>query len=165
MADDPKEPLAVSNSKLFRCGCCEELCLKSSSLKNHLSSRKHLEGRKRLDRKEAHKQDIAQALLKYNSGCHPRGETLPESQQVYWVKVVRTFLLAGVPLSKISVFRGLLEENGLQLSDRHFMFDLVPFILKEEEASLKQGLQEKPVGVIFDGTTRLGEAMAIILRF
>ena len=46
------------------------------------------------------------------------------------------------------------------------MFDLVPFILKEEEeASLKQELQERPVGVIFDGTTRLGEAMAIILRF
>ena len=30
---------------------------------------------------------------------------------------------------------------------------------------MKQEVQEKPVGVIFDGTTRLGEAMAIILRF
>ena len=45
------------------------------------------------------------------------------------------------------------------------MFDLVPFILKEEEACLKQELQGKQVGVIFDCTTRLGEAMAIILRF
>ena len=45
------------------------------------------------------------------------------------------------------------------------MSDLVPFILKEEEANLKQELQEKPVSVIFDGTTRSGEAMAIILRF
>ena len=39
------------------------------------------------------------------------------------------------------------------------------FILKEEEACLKQELQGKQVGVIFDGTTRLGEAMAIILQF
>ena len=69
------------------------------------------------------------------------------------------------PLCKLNVFRPLLEENGLPLADRHFMFDLVPFILKEEEACLKQELQEKPVGVIFDGTTRLGEAMAIILHF
>ena len=30
---------------------------------------------------------------------------------------------------------------------------------------MKQELQGKHVGVIFDGTTRLGEAMAIILRF
>ena len=42
------------------------------------------------------------------------------------------------------------------------MFDLVPFILKEEETCLKQELQGKQVGVIFDGTTRLGEAMTII---
>ena len=45
------------------------------------------------------------------------------------------------------------------------MFDLIPFILKEEEACLKQELREKPVGVISDGTTTLGEAMAIILHF
>ena len=44
------------------------------------------------------------------------------------------------------------------------MFDLVPFILKEEETCLKQELQGKQVGVIFDGTTRFGEAMTIILR-
>ena len=45
------------------------------------------------------------------------------------------------------------------------MFDLVPFILKEEETCLKQELQGKQVGVIFDGTTRLGEAMTIILQY
>ena len=45
------------------------------------------------------------------------------------------------------------------------MFDLVPFILKEEEICLKQELQGKQVGVIFDGTTRLGEAMTIILQY
>ena len=45
------------------------------------------------------------------------------------------------------------------------MFNLVPFILKEEEDCLKQELQGKQVGVIFDGTTRLGEALAIILHF
>ena len=97
----------VSNGKLFCRGCREELCLKSSSLKNHLSSSKHLEGKKRLDRKEAREQDITQALKQYNSERHPRGETLPESQQVYRVKVVWTFLQAGVPLSKLGIFRKL----------------------------------------------------------
>lgn len=45
------------------------------------------------------------------------------------------------------------------------MFDLVPFLLEEEEACLKQELQGKQVGVIFDSTTWLGEAMTIILQF
>ena len=163
--DYPNEPLTVSTGKLFCRGCREELRIKSSSVRNHLRSSKHLEGKKRLDRKEAREQDIAQALERYNSERHPRGETLPESQQVFRVKVVRTFLAAGVPLSKLCIFRELLEENGFRLSDRCFMFDLVPFILKEEEDCLKQELQGKQVGVIFDGTTHLGEAMAIILRF
>ena len=45
------------------------------------------------------------------------------------------------------------------------MFDLVPFILKEEENRISNEIQGKPDSVIFDGTSRLGEAMAILLRF
>ena len=63
--------------------------------------------------------------------------------------------MAGVPLGKLCICSELLEENGFRLSDRRFMFDLVPFILKED--CLKQELQGKQVGVIFDGTSRLGE--------
>ena len=59
-------------------------------------------------------QDIAQSLRKYNEEVHSRSETLPE-QQVFRVKVVKTFLEAGVPLSKVSHFRELLEETGFVL--------------------------------------------------
>ena len=138
--------------------------LKSSSIKNHLKSNKHQEGKVKLSKKEAREKDIAEALVQYNSDNHLRGETLPQSQQVYRVKVVKTFLQAGVPLSKLNIFRDLLEENGYRLSDRRFMFDLIPFILKEEE-KLKEELKGKHLGVVFDGTTRLGEALAIIVRF
>ena len=162
--DYPSEPLTVFNGKLFCRGCREELCLKSSSIKNHLKSNKHQEGKVKLSKKEAREKDIAEALVQYNSDNHLRGETLPQSQQVYRVKVVKTFLQAGVPLSKLNIFRDLLEENGYRLSDRRFMFDLIPFILKEEE-KLKEELKGKHLGVVFDGTTRLGEALAIIVRF
>ena len=152
--ENPGEPLIVSNGKLFCRGCREELCLiKSSSVKNHLKSKKHQEGKLKLSKKEAREKDIAQALAQYNSENHLRGETLPHSQQVYRVKVVKAFLQAGVPLSKLSIFRDLLEENGYRLSDRRFMFDLIPFILKEEEENLKEELRGKHLGVVFDGTT------------
>lgn len=161
----PGEPLTVSNSKLFCRACREELSVKSSSVKNHLSSKKHQEGKKKIEKKEAREQDIVQALQRYNKDCHPRGETLPESQQLFRVKVVRAFLQAGVPLAKIDHFRDLLEENGYRLSDRRHMLDFVPFILREEESQIKMAIEGRYVGVIFDGTTRLGEAMAIVLRF
>ena len=69
-------------------------------MKNHLSS-KHKDGKKKVEKKEAREQDIAQALQRYNKDFHPRGETLPESQQLFRVKVARAFLKAGVPLTKI----------------------------------------------------------------
>ena len=70
-----------------------------------------------------------------------------------------------MPLSKIDCFRDLLEENAYRLSNRCYMSDLVPFILKEEQCRIKHEIADKQVGVIFDGTTRLGEALAIVIQF
>ena len=45
------------------------------------------------------------------------------------------------------------------------MSDLIPFLCSQEQADIKNEIGEKPVSVIFDGTTRLGEALAIVVRF
>lgn len=108
--------------------------------------------------------DIAQALEVHDES-HPCGETLPTDQRVYRVKVVTTFLRAGVPLSKIDCFRDILEEHAYRLTDRWHMLDLVPFILKDEQEKLKDEISGRELSVIFDGTTRLGEAMAVLVRF
>ena len=94
-----------------------------------------------------------------------KGETLPPEVQVYRVKVVSAFLRAAVPLSKLECFRDLLEENGHKLSDRRHMSDLIPFVLKQEQACLRKEIKGKHVAIIFDGTTRLGEVLAVVLRF
>ena len=68
-----------------------------------------------------------------------------------------------MPLSKIDCFRSLLEETGYRLIDKRHLFDTIPFILNEEER-LKQELLHKDLSVVFDGTTRLGEALAVVAR-
>lgn len=163
--DYPAETFIVSCGNLFCHACRERLCLKKSSIKNHVGSKKHLEGKIKLQSKEAREQDIATALRKYNSEVHPRGETLPESQQIYRIKVVRAFLRAGVPFNKLDNFKELLEETGYRLTDKRFMLDLIPFVLKEEETTSKAMIKDKKLGIIFDGTTRLGEALTIVVRF
>ena len=45
------------------------------------------------------------------------------------------------------------------------MSDLIPFVLKEEQQRVKQEIDSKCVSVIFDGTSRLGEALAVVLCF
>ena len=81
------------------------------------------------------------------------------------MKVVTTFLRAGVPVSKIDLFRSLLEDTGYRLAGRRTMSDLIPFIHQQEQKKIKSEIKGRKVSVIFDGTTRLGEAMAIIVRF
>ena len=45
------------------------------------------------------------------------------------------------------------------------MSDLIPFIQKREVDTISEEIKGKDVSVFFDGTTRLGEAVAIVLRF
>jgi len=87
------------------------------------------------------------------------------TERVYRVKVVKAFLRAAVPLNKLDTFRELLEESAFRLTDRRHMSDLIPFVLSQEVEQIKAEMDGCPVSVIFDGTTRLGEAMAIVIRF
>ena len=161
----PGESLSVSNKKVFCNACREEVGLKSSVVSNHIKSTKHKLGKERLVKKEATERDIATAFQTSSQELHPRGETLPEEQRIYRVKVVRVFLRSATPLTKLRFFRELLEENGLRLSDRRQMADIIPFIFAQEQDLIKQELSGKYLSVVFDGTTRFGEAMAIIVRY
>ena len=159
------ENLTVSNKKLFCLACREELSVKSSVITHHIKSAKHISGKKKLETKRKADLDIAKALQICDDVEHPKGESLPEDQRVYRVKVVRTFLFAGVALNKIPEFRELLEEHAYRLTDRRRMTDLVPFILNQEKEKLKKAIADKPLSVIFDGTSRLGEVFAVVVRF
>ena len=159
------QPLCVLNRKLFCNACRQEMSLKMSSMRNHIRSTKHEESCRRLKSKEAREKSIADALAVHNEESHLKGETLPPNQQVYRVRVLTCFLRAGVPLRKYEHFRELLEENALRLTDRRHMTDLIPFVLSEEQQRIMQEISSKCVSAIFDGTSRLGEALAIVLRF
>lgn len=114
----PGEHLVVSNKKLFCKACREELSLKKTVIANHVQSGKHQVGKSKVLSRAAKEGDIGDALLTADKHSHPVGETLPIDQRVYRVKVVKTFLRAAVPLTKLGIFRDLLEEHAFRLSDR-----------------------------------------------
>ena len=110
----------------------------------HLNSTKHKLSKERLSNKGKSEKDISHALQSSVHAVNIKGETLPEEQWVYRIKVVKTFLPCGIPLNKISEFRELLEENALRLTDRRHMSDLIPFILEQEQLNIKQEIAQKP---------------------
>ena len=159
------EPFTVSAGKLFCNSCREELSLKRSIIKNHVSSSKRKSSKVTRANKQINDRTIVESLKLYEADVHPRGEKLPEAQRLYRVKVVTALLKAGIPLSKIEPLREILEEHAYRLSDVRGMFDLIPFVHSQVQQEIKAELSEKYVSVIFNGTTRLGEAFAVVLRF
>ena len=161
----PGEHLCRNLGKLFCNACREPISVKKSVISQHIKSAKHEKGKARLAHKEKREQSIAELLVDYDKATHPVGEGLSEEVRVYRVKVVTTFLKAGVPLSKLDTFRELLEENAYKLSDSTNLYSLIPFIRQQKQASIQKEISGKNVSVIFDGTTHVCEALAILLRF
>ena len=139
--------------------------MKRSTVESHVKSAKHVESRKAVEQRQIREKDIAEALQRHTKVTHQKGETLPEEQRIHQVKVVQTFLRAGVPIAKLDIFRPLLEENAFRLTGTRHMLDLVPFILNEEKARIRKEIEGKFIAVIFDGTSRLGEVLAVVLCF
>lgn len=139
--------------------------MKSSVITGHVKSSKHNAGKSRLEAKKKQNMEIAEALKLHDDKNNPKGESLPDNPRVYRVKVVRTFLSASVPISKIPLFRDFLRNFGYRLTDQCRMTDMVPLILPQEKEKIKNEIAGKYLSLIFDGTTRLGEVFVIVIRF
>lgn len=64
-------------------------------------------------KREVRKQNTVVAKRAYNAKEHLVGEHLPDTQQVFHVKVVSAFLRAGVPLTKLQFSKELLKRVGI----------------------------------------------------
>lgn len=162
----PGENLTVDAGVLFCTTCREELCLKKSSILSHIKSAKHQKGKERVVKKADNIQTITEVLRSYVAEYHPSGESLPEAQRLFRLRVTHALLEAGVPLSKVEGdFRQLLEEGGHRLTTPSHLRECIPVIHTMFKKNICQELEGKPVSCIFDGSTRLGEAFAVVVRF
>ena len=76
------------------------------------------------------------------------------------------FLKTGFSLTKITHTRALLEEGSARLTGESHLRTYIHFIQEMDAAKVKSELaHHPPVSVIFDGSTHLGEALAVLVRF
>ena len=81
-------------------------------------------------------------------------------------RLCNLFLKAGVALQKIDHLRPLLEANNCSLTHSSHLTTYIPFILEEEKKQLHAEIASTTaLSVMFDGSTHLGEAAAIVVRF
>ena len=106
-------------------------------------------------------QSIAKLLKANDSKTNPKGETLRQEMRVYRFDLVENCLAAGVPLAKVDSLRPFLEKYGHRIRSHSHLSEMIPAVLAKEKETLKSELS----GAKFDGSTRLGEALAIIVRY
>ena len=68
-------------------------------------------------------------------------------------------------MSKIDSLRSPLEEGSHRLTHSSHLSEYAPLVYSEEKKRTKNEMKDHDVSVIFDGSTRLGEALGIVLRF
>ena len=78
---------------------------------------------------------------------------------------MKAFLRAGVALNKTDIFRDVFKEHGFRLACRRTLSDNIPFIHSQEISLVKTEISKKNIAVVFDGTSRLGEVFAIVVRY
>ena len=139
---------------------------KKSSIVRHVESKKHKKGLADIAKNKTENQTIMAYLERRNNRENNPGSTLPAEMQLFRFEVVESFLSSGIPLAKVDALRPMLEKRGHRLTSRTDMSELIPAVLEKEKNKLKDELQDvKQVSVIFDGTARLGKALAIIIRY
>lgn len=104
--------------------------------------------------------DLAEMARSRDKEVHPVGEDLSMKCRIFRIKILTSFLKAGVPLNRLDIFRPLLEESGIRLTNRTNMAQLIPVI---QEEGKKGEITGQELSLTFDGTTRSGEALAINL--
>ena len=156
----------MDGGALFCSSCREELGTKKSSISALIRSAKHNNGKEKLQAKAESVVSITDHLRAYVNEFHPVGETLPENIQLYRLRVTQVLLQAGIPIEKVEGdFRDLLEENGFRLTANTHLRQCIPIIHSKFRKDLSQELAGKDISVVFDGSTRLGEAFALVTRY
>ena len=89
----------------------------------------------------------------------------PAGVGIFRLNIVKSLLTDGIPLAKADGLRSLLESDGLQLIASPYLGEYIPVLLVEEFKGVKNEVTGRAISVIFDGTTRFGETVAILSRY
>ena len=150
---------------LWLTGNCGAMLAAKLSLRRKVQSKNISNPRSTREAKsKSESQTITACLQRRDNSEKACGSTLPA--EMFRFEVVESFLSGGIALAKVDALRPLLEKYGHRLTNCAHLSELIPAVLENEKDKLKKELKDvKEASVIFDGTARLGEALAVIVRY
>ena len=137
---------------------------KKSIVITHLASKKHGNGKDKLKKSKLKDQTNIESFRA--RARTQKDSTLLITERAYRLEVVEEFLRAGIPIGKIDMLRSLLEKNGQRLTaSAHLRSAYINCFQAGSRKDRKMTGMTRDVSMIFDGSIRQGEAIAVIVRF
>ena len=156
--------LVVRSGKLYCDACRHEVSLIKSIIKVHVALKKHLDSKANRAKVAEESKQLLLDGGNYLQKTRPEGTTLPDEVVVFCLKCLKTLLKSGICISAIDHLRPLLEEYGERLTGRQHLADLIPMVLESERKFVKDSIAGKDISIVFDGTTAVREAFALVVR-
>ena len=172
--EHPDEGLCVLCAQLHCRLCHRNIGSASTATNQHIKSQMHKNAKEKAAARGADGNvgEIKSAMDKFKSDL-PEGHSasgmdrVPEAVRVFRAELVEVCGKAGIPMNKISKMREFLEQRvGMPLArPDNLVKTYLPVLTAKEKDKLRSELKGQLVGVYHDGTTWLGEAFAIVVRW
>ena len=134
----------------------------------HLKSVAHVKGALALKGELDANKSMSKALELWRKNSPDlEGKTLSSHTDLFRLETVGVFMKCGLPLSKIDGLREYLQKYAkLQLTDESHMRTYVTLVRDIELDRIKMSLKKSNYfAIIFDGSSRVDEVLAVIARY
>lgn len=158
----PDNGLHVSAGQIY-CGPCKTVIDNiKSSISDHVKRNKHISNCEKYLKRASEDDTMKVELSQYfQEHANERGSSTKDETHLFRYRCVEAFVATGTPLFRIDKFRPLLERTGISLADSSDLrATYIPRIQEHELKLLRKEARNEYIASPFDGTTRLGEALA-----
>ena len=170
----PNHSLCINKlNGMLRCAACPiDIVNKVSSIRSHIKMEirpgeptRHAKRLQLWNMRVQGDSELKRSLVEYFE-AHPdeSSGTNDPDELLYRYRVAEAFLSCP-PFERIDHFRPLLQRSGHALTGAQHLKLFIPQIQKVELELLNAELLEQYIGIAFDGTTRLGEAINVTGRW
>ena len=173
IADNGDEPFSFLHGQLFCKACKENVASSAANFKSHCNTTKHMTAKIKQIRSNKNTSKIVEHLARYyaqNASNETRVEGMERVSlpvQAFRAETLEQWVGAGLAVNKLNTFRAYLEKHaGMTLTNsNHLMSTYMPALYRKELETLQLEVADQYVGVYSDGTTRCGEAFAVVVRW
>lgn len=162
---------------VFCLACCEEVSIKKDRILDHTRSANHKKNKTIYQKTLESGKVTLDVIASMDAGTllGPSGDIViapsalsnrfGDFDRIFRMDLVKNWMKCGFPFNTIERFKDFLHKYTRHFPDQSQIKQIIPVIQAAEMEYIKHAAGSKLFSISFDGTTRVCEAFAIVVRF